>query len=100
MENNPLNSNDISGNALNLNVPESSKEKYYNQYGLRHKDYRFKDFEDYLMTVFCEGDGSCILDDDLPDAFDGWIEQIDIEDIIRFGNIYGRICSDAAKSAI
>ena len=91
MYKNPLNDNDISGNTLNMSHPDSSKEYYYNQYGLRHKSYIFKDFEDYLMTVFAEGDGATVLDDDFPDAFTDWTEDLEYEDYIRFGNIYGRI---------
>ena len=83
--------NKVDGNHLTMNDPESSKEKYYNQYGLRHKSYIFKDFEDYLMTVFAEGDGACVLDDDFPDAYNSWIEDLEHEDYVRFGNIYGRI---------
>ena len=88
---NALNDNDIDGNTQNMSHPESSKEYYYNQFGLRHKSYIFKDFEDYLMTVFAEGDGATVLDDDFPDAFTDWTEDLEYEDYIRFGNIYGRI---------
>lgn len=88
---NPLNAVEVNGNTLNLNVSESSKEKYYNQYGLRHSAYTFKDFEDYLMTVFAEGDGACVLDDDFSDAYTDWSSDLEYEDYIRFGNIYGRI---------
>lgn len=95
--NNPLNDPDINGNTQNLNVPESSKENYYNQYGLRHKDYRFKDFEDYMMTVFAEGDGSHVLDDEFPDAFDEWVQDIDVDSWLRFGNIYGNIKKENKK---
>ncbi len=91
MDKNPLNSKEIEGNTLNMSHPDSSKENYYNQFGLRHKDYRFKDFEDYLMTVFAEGDGACVLDDDFPDMYDRWIEDLEYEDYCRFGNIYARI---------
>ena len=90
--NNSLNDKDIEGNTLNMSHPDSSKEYCYNQYGLRHKDYRFKDFEDYLMTVFAEGDGACVLDDYFPDFYDSWVEDLEHEDYVRFGNIYGRIC--------
>jgi hypothetical protein len=83
-----------------MSHPDSSRENYYNQFGLRHKDYRFKDFEDYMCTVFAEGDGACVLDDDFPDAFDQWIQDVDIEQWFRFGDIYARIQSDAAKTAI
>lgn len=88
---NPLNSSEVDGNTLNLNPIHESKEQYYNQFGLRHKSYRFKDFEDYLMTVFAEGDGATVLDDDFPDAFDNWLCDLEPDDFIRFGNIYGRI---------
>ena len=91
MERNPLNS--IEGNHLTMSNPDSSKENYYNKFGLRHTDYIFKDFEDYLMTVFAEGDGACVLDDDFPDCYDDWVQDLEHEDYIRFGNIYGRICS-------
>ena len=91
MANNPLNDQDINGNTLNMSHPDSSKEYYYNQYGLRHKSYIFKDFEDYLMTVFAEGDGATVLDDDFPDMYDKWIEDLEYDDYVRFGNIYGRI---------
>lgn len=94
MAKNPLNDADHDGQSLGIQPPETTKEKYYNQYGLRHKDYRFKDFEDYLMTVFAEGDGATVLDDNFPDSFNDWLEQIDIDDIIRFGTIYGNICKE------
>lgn len=94
MTRNPLNDEDISGNTLNLNPVESSKEEYYNKHALRHKDYRFTDFEDYLMTAFAEGDGSIVLDDEFPDAFDSWLCDLESDDFIRYGNIYARICVD------
>ena len=89
MGKNPLNS--VDGNNLTQNDPESSRENYYNKFGLRHKSYIFMDFEDYLMTVFAEGDGACVLDDDFPDSYDSWIEDLEHEDYVRFGNIYARI---------
>jgi hypothetical protein len=95
MEKNPLNDNDVDGNTLNLNLDNDRTvqdyDKVYNQYNLRHKDYIFKDFEDYLCTVFCEGDGYTCLDDDIPDAFDDWIQKLEIEDWLRYGTIYGSI---------
>jgi hypothetical protein len=81
----------VEGNILTMSHPDSSKEYYYNQFGLRHKDYKFKDFEDYLMTVFAEGDGATVLDDDFPDAYSDWTEDLSYEDYYRFGTIYGRI---------
>lgn len=83
--------NKFNGNHLTINDPSSSKEIYYNQYGLRHKSYKFSDFEDYLMTIFAEGDGSCVLDDDFPEAYDEWLGELECDDFIRYGNIYGNI---------
>lgn len=83
--------NEVHGNTLNMSHPDSSKEYYYNQFGLRHKSYIFKDFEDYLMTVFAEGDGATVLDDDFPDMYNKWVEDLEYEDYVRFGNIYGKI---------
>lgn len=91
MGNNPLNDSEHDGQSMGINGPEITQEKYYNQYGLRHKTYKFKDFEDYLMTVFGEGDGASVLDDDYPDAFNDWLCDLEPDDFIRFGNIYGRI---------
>ena len=92
--------NQVEGNHLTMSHPDSSKEYYYNQFGLRHKSYLFKDFEDYLMTVFAEGDGACVLDDDFPDAFENWTEDLDIEDFFRFGNIYGKICKSVGADPV
>lgn len=76
---NQLNNSDNDGQSLGVNPPESSKESYYNQFGLRHKSYIFKDFQDYMCTVFAEGDGATCLDDDFPDAFDDWVQDIDVD---------------------
>lgn len=94
---NQPNLNKVDGNHLTAEEPQSPKENYYNQYGLRHKSYIFKDFEDYLMTIFAEGDGATILDDDFPDAYSDWTEELCYEDYIRFGNIYGKIKSNDVK---
>ena len=67
---------------------------------MRHKDYIFRDFEDYLMTVFAEGDGARVLDDDFPDAYQYWSEELEYEDYLRFGDIYANICKNTAKSGI
>ena len=89
--------NTVEGNTITMSHPDSSKEYYYNQFGLRHKDYTFKDFEDYLMTVFAEGDGATVLDDNFPDSFNDWLEELDIDNFIRFGTIYGDICKNQGK---
>lgn len=95
MTKNPLNA--VDGNNLTTNAPESSQEKYYNQFGLRHKHYIFKDFQDYMLTVFAEGDGSTVLDDEFPNRFDDWVQELEADDWLRFGNIYGNICKNMNK---
>ena len=47
----------------------------------------YKNFEEYLMV-------KCIkythaLDDMLPDVYESWITEQDIEDIIAWANLYG-----------
>lgn len=46
------------------------------------------DFEDYLMDVFHRGDGATCLDDDMPDAFNEWVVDVEIDDIIKYANEY------------
>lgn len=46
------------------------------------------DFEKWLMDKFHKTDGQSIFDDDLPDAFDGWIENLDIDDWFKLGEEY------------
>lgn len=45
-------------------------------------------FEEYLKDYHAEHDGSMILDDDLSDAFDAWLVDLDVEDWIRLGDQY------------
>jgi len=45
------------------------------------------DFESYLMEKFTEEEPT-VLDDDIPDRFNDWLEQIEIQDIIDYGQGY------------
>lgn len=47
----------------------------------------FKDFEDFLSHKFME-DQPQVLDDDLPDAFDNWVTELDVESIIKWADEY------------
>jgi len=47
--------------------------------------YTEKRFEDYLETVCSEANPS-VLDDDMPDFFDAWLGNQDVEDMIRHCN--------------
>jgi hypothetical protein len=46
------------------------------------------DFEQYLMDCFMKVVGC--LDDDLPDAFDEWLEGLDVDDWLNYGDNYKR----------
>ena len=47
--------------------------------------YTEKKFEEYLETVCFEANPS-VLDDDMPDFFDNWLGNQDVEDMIRHCN--------------
>ena len=46
---------------------------------------KHKDFEDFLMWEFSQGDGNTVLDDDLPDAFEDWLAERDPDDWVLSG---------------
>lgn len=52
-------------------------------------------FEDYLADVHA-AEVSCTendcLDDDAPDSFDAWYEGLDVEDLARYAEEYGKKC--------
>ncbi len=53
------------------------------------KTYTKQTFENYLKEYFTELNPQ-VLDDDLPDAFDNWLGGRDVDDIIKYGELYGR----------
>ena len=48
---------------------------------------KYRDFEQYLQFKFME-DEPQVLDDDIPDAFNDWIEQQDVLDVIEWADEY------------
>lgn len=51
------------------------------------KLYRNPTFEDYLATVFANE--SLVLDDDLPDATNNWIADLDPQELIDYAEAWG-----------
>lgn len=45
-------------------------------------------FENYLKKIHILAFPS-VLDDDMPDHFDNWISQLDGEELLRYGQLYG-----------
>lgn len=49
------------------------------------------DFENYLSELFMSDYAG--TDDDSPEAFNVWMENLSQQDLIDFANVYGEICS-------
>ena len=49
---------------------------------------KYRDFEQYLQFKFLE-DEPQVLDDDIPDAYESWIVEQDIDDVIKWADEYG-----------
>lgn len=47
-----------------------------------------KTFEYFLQDRFMELEPQ-VLDDDLPDAFEAWLEKLDIEELMKFADAFG-----------
>lgn len=45
-------------------------------------------FEEYLRDNAWEPEG--VLDDDMPDAFDTWLSELDVSELIKYGEEYGK----------
>lgn len=50
---------------------------------------KYKDFEDYLQEYFMRQNPH-LLDDDIPDAFADWLSDLDTDDWLRLGDLYGK----------
>lgn len=46
-------------------------------------------FEDFLEEI-CFELNPMVLDDDMPDFFDNWIGELEGEDYIKWGELYGK----------
>jgi len=53
---------------------------------------KYIDFEDYLQEQH-QVENPTILDDDLPDAYGDWIENLSSDEWIVYGNRFARIHS-------
>lgn len=52
-------------------------------------------FEEFLQEVWTPVG---VLDDDMPDAFDNWLSNLDGEEYIRYADKYGKDCYEDAQS--
>lgn len=51
---------------------------------------KYKNFEDYMQEMFMQEE-PCLLDDDLPDAFDAWVCELDADSWLAYGDKYAAI---------
>ena len=49
---------------------------------------KHKNFEDFLMDYWGRHDGSTVLDDNCPDAFNDWLADLDSDTWIELGDKY------------
>ncbi len=57
----------------------------------------YKDFEDYLQEKHAEQYTG--LDDEMPDDYETWLADLDVNDLIKYGNQYGKICYEKGFNA-
>jgi hypothetical protein len=48
-----------------------------------------KNFTEYLQNE--HGKDYHGTDDDMPDAFDNWLTDLQVDDLINYGNMYGNL---------
>jgi len=48
-----------------------------------------QNFEQYLMEYFVKVEPT-VLDDDIPDSFSDWLENIDMDTIFEVADLFGR----------
>jgi hypothetical protein len=58
---------------------------------------KIQTFEEYLQVQF-SGLHPEVLDDDLPEKFNAWLEQLDVEELIDYADVYGAKCYTEGKS--
>jgi len=56
-------------------------------------------FEQFLMDL-CFDINPTILDDDMPDYFENWLTEIEAEDYLKWGELYGRSQFLAGKEEV
>ena len=94
---NPLNSNEIDGNTLNIGLYERTRNGMQRIVEEKLTMLKYNSFEDYLSQIFAEGDGATCLDDNFPDAFSDWLCDQDIDDVIKWADKYAAIKKGETK---
>ena len=56
------------------------------------------DFESWLMDKYVEAENP--LDDDIPDGFNYWLENLDIQDFLDYGQLYAKVIVKMIKNKI
>lgn len=56
---------------------------------------KIQDFEDFLKDKHAEDYHG--TDDDMPDAFDNWISNLDVEEWLAYGDEFKKIKKDESK---
>jgi uncharacterized protein (DUF2164 family) len=47
-------------------------------------------FEDFLREIHTKHFSDGVLDDDLQDNFDSWVQNLDVQEVIDYAENYGR----------
>jgi hypothetical protein len=55
-----------------------------------HKEPKRADFEAFLIDKFAQDDGRMCLDDDMIEAFDDWVVDLEVDDFIKYANEYAQ----------
>ena len=55
-------------------------------------------FEDFLKDKHAEDYHG--TDDDMPDAFDGWVSELDVDELIEYANEFAKVREDLLRDAI
>ena len=51
----------------------------------------YKDFEDFLQEK--HGNQYTGLDDEMPEAYEEWLQDLDVQELINFANQYAKVCN-------
>lgn len=54
---------------------------------------KYRDFEDYLQHIHGRQHPE-VLDDDVPDHYEEWLADLDINDVIVWANEYAKIANE------
>jgi len=51
----------------------------------------YKDFEDFLQEK--HGEQYVGTDDLMPDDYERWLQDLDVDELIKYGNQYAKVCN-------